>query len=144
MYSNWSLIVIFVYSLIPSGLHWVFRLEIRLGHSLPSEFDVFYLTPLCLLKLVNYMIYCLECCTSCFQELSNTSSPPPTYVAPMSVQPTRRSKHSSISVASLRRLWQLYSKLTFSRRSFRHWFWACCTILRGLPTWFRTYCIVHE
>lgn len=42
-------------------------------------------------------------------ELGNGSSPPtqPTgqqYVAPMSVQPTRRNKHASLSVASLRRL----------------------------------------
>ncbi|XP_073980533.1 epithelial cell transforming 2 pebble isoform X2 [Rhodnius prolixus] len=46
----------------------------------------------------------LASCTNISELAGNNSPPPPQYVAPMSVQPTRRSKHSSLSVASLRRL----------------------------------------
>ncbi|XP_014245769.1 protein ECT2 isoform X5 [Cimex lectularius] len=45
----------------------------------------------------------LASCTN-INELANSSPPAPQYVAPMSVQPTRRSKHSSLGVSSLRRL----------------------------------------
>ncbi|KAK9512133.1 hypothetical protein O3M35_000625 [Rhynocoris fuscipes] len=46
----------------------------------------------------------LASCTNINELAGNNSPPPPQYVAPMSVQPTRRCKHSSLSVASLRRL----------------------------------------
>ncbi|KAL1140293.1 hypothetical protein AAG570_000225, partial [Ranatra chinensis] len=45
----------------------------------------------------------LASCTN-INDLSNNTSPAQQYIAPMSVQPTRRAKHSSLSVASLRRL----------------------------------------
>uniref|UniRef100_A0A1B6G064 Protein ECT2 n=1 Tax=Cuerna arida TaxID=1464854 RepID=A0A1B6G064_9HEMI len=46
----------------------------------------------------------LASCNNLTELGSATPSPAPQYTAPMSVQPTRRNKHSSLSVASLRRL----------------------------------------